>query len=669
MKKFLDKYKIQLKILLEIGISLLVFIFIFYNLLPFILNYPDGTVGTAFQHELENTDYTVQVVSIGLALFLVYGVIIFIKLNFLSNIDRQLKEINTWSRENLMAFRNKLFMVPYSAYLLNIIVPNIIIVAIHTATTGIIGLKLLKMLILLFSFITIIACFGLLLMKHELTKLLTKLPIHNSMDYKKIKIKSRITYHIIPLFMVGIIFTALLGYSRLIIEKGNVTFKLYKDRISNELEVENSNLNLTDLFKVANNIELLEGKDEVFIYAPNGKYYNKNEDEITHSDFFTKYLHELSPLNEGRVYEYYGEDSQAATATVKIDGQDYVLGVYYTISDSSIVIYFIITLAILLTLNILVLQFFANTISSDLKKISTGLSDIIEGTENTLNKRLPLTSNDEIGKLIIEFNKVQDLTKQNIEQIKSSQQTLIEKDRLASLGQLIGGIAHNLKTPIMSIAGASEGIKDLIKEYDTSIEDPEVNFNDHHEIAKEMDEWIEKIKTHTSYMSDIITTVKGQAVALSDEEVYAFSMDELIKRVDILMKHELKNALIDMHVNMDVPSNLSISGNINSLIQVINNMISNSIQAYNGKTNEIIDFNIYTENKNMLIISIKDYACGMPKDVQNKLLREMITTKGKNGTGLGLFMSNSNIKAHFSGSISFKSEEGKGTEFFIKLPL
>ena len=59
----------------------------------------------------------------------------------------------------------------------------------------------------------------------------------------------------------------------------------------------------------------------------------------------------------------------------------------------------------------------------------------------------------------------------------------------------------------------------------------------------------------------------------------------------------------------------------------------------------------------------------MTKKVQDKLFKEMVTTKGKNGTGLGLFMSYSNIRAHFSGNITFESEEGKGTKFNIIIPM
>ena len=66
---------------------------------------------------------------------------------------------------------------------------------------------------------------------------------------------------------------------------------------------------------------------------------------------------------------------------------------------------------------------------------------------------------------------------------------------MAGLGQLIGGIAHNLKTPIMSIAGATQGLENLIHEYDGSIDDPLVNSQDHHEIAKDMQSWIPKNKS------------------------------------------------------------------------------------------------------------------------------------------------------------------------------
>lgn len=277
-----------------------------------------------------------------------------------------------------------------------------------------------------------------------------------------------------------------------------------------------------------------------------------------------------------------------------------------------------------------------------------------------------LSEGESLGTLIL----FKDITQhiEDMQKIKDAQETLMESERLSSLGQLIGGIAHNLKTPIMSISGAAEGLTDLVKEYDSSIDDPEVNSQDHHDIAKDMFSWIEKIKEYTEYMSDIITAVKGQAVTLSETENVSFDLDELVKRVNILMKHELKSAVVYLNIHMNVDSKTTINGDVNSLVQVINNMISNAIQAYNGKEGENIDLILEKQNNN-LIISVKDYGSGLPEKVKNKLFKEMITTKGKNGTGLGLYMSYSTIKAHFNGDITFESEANKGTTFNITLPL
>ena len=280
----------------------------------------------------------------------------------------------------------------------------------------------------------------------------------------------------------------------------------------------------------------------------------------------------------------------------------------------------------------------------------------------------PINSdNNSLGTLFL----LKDITqhKEDMETIKNNQDILMERERLAGLGQLIGGIAHNLKTPIMSIAGATQGLENLIKEYDESIDDPLVNSQDHHDIARDMEEWIPKIRAHLEYMSDIITTVKGQAVAsLSTDDIEEFTVAELIKRVNILMKHELKNAYIYLNVLMKIDENQIIHGNVNVLVQVINNMISNAIQAYDGKHDQNIQLEISKDSGNV-IFSVTDFAGGLPKEVQDRLFKEMVTTKGKNGTGLGLYMSYSNIKAHFGGDITYQTEDGKGTTFNILIPI
>lgn len=277
-----------------------------------------------------------------------------------------------------------------------------------------------------------------------------------------------------------------------------------------------------------------------------------------------------------------------------------------------------------------------------------------------------MDKNNFLGILIL----FKDITqhKQDIQTIQNNQDMLMEKERLASLGQLIGGISHNLKTPIMSISGAAEGLTDLINEYDASIGDPEVTNDDHHAIANDMREWITKIHSYTAYMSDIITAVKGQAVNLSENENNEFTVDELFKRVNILMKHEISNASLTLTLDVQVPSTTTLVGYINSLVQVINNLITNAIQSYNGRKGEEIKV-LAQKLDNNLIISVIDHGCGMTKEVQDKLFNTMITTKGKNGTGLGMFMSYSTIKGHFNGDITFETEVNKGTTFNVILPL
>ncbi|MFZ5987391.1 MAG: sensor histidine kinase [Bacillota bacterium] len=242
----------------------------------------------------------------------------------------------------------------------------------------------------------------------------------------------------------------------------------------------------------------------------------------------------------------------------------------------------------------------------------------------------------------------------------------MERERLASLGQLIGGIAHNFKTPIMSISGGLEALTDLIDEYDNSIGDSEVTKEDHHEIAAEMKDWIQKIKPYCTYMSDVISAVKDQAVNLNESANVSFTVSELLRRVEVLMSHELKKYRCQMNIDLKVDGNTPIKGEINNLVQVMNNLISNSIESYNGEEGRI---DVFLQKKgNNLEIVVRDYGAGIPENVKRKLLKEMITTKGKNGTGLGLYMSYSTIKGKFGGTMEVESEEGEGTSIHISIP-
>ena len=277
----------------------------------------------------------------------------------------------------------------------------------------------------------------------------------------------------------------------------------------------------------------------------------------------------------------------------------------------------------------------------------------------------PIHSNNSFfGTIVL----LKDITqsKRDLITIRENQTIIMEQERLASLGQLIGGIAHNLKTPIMSIAGGIDELMDLVKEYDESIGDGTITDDDNHEIATEMMNWLEKIRPYCTYMSDIITAVKGQAVTFNVSSVSTFTLDELIKRIDILMKHELIRGHCEMINSISAEPLTELKGDVNSLVQVFDNIIANSIHAYEG-ANGIIEFTVSDKSGSLEFI-IRDYAKGMNEETKGKLFKEMHTTKGKDGTGLGLYMSYSTIKGRFGGNMWFESELGKGTTIYISIP-
>ena len=667
MKKFLKDYTIQIKLLTAYAIGVIILGTLYYILVPFILNYPSNTYGNQFQFELEHTNYLTQVILIGLTTYILFIITTLIKTNFLIKNKDLFKNPHNYSIAEINAVKSKLLSVPYSLFITNICISSIVLTIVHALSIGQLGITTLKLFILVVSLTITYLTAIFIYTNNTLKDLLIKLPYDSTLGIKRSSLTKRIVFNILPLFLASIIFMALLGYTRLSKENGDSLFETYNNKLSYFVKY-NTFQSIDDLLKQSNEISFLNSNDFFFIRNENGTFYNSQKEEIQFSDFFKKYLNELSVYNNGRVYEYYGIDKQASTVECVVNQEKLTIGVYYHIITNDALIFFAISFLFLILINIIVLILFAKSIISDITTLSNRFLQIAQNADNPVVEHLSLPSNDEIADLTIAFNRIQNMTSKHIDQIKNNQSQLVEQERLASLGQMIGGIAHNLKTPIMSISGAAEGLKDLTDELDNSIGNPIVTNDDYHEIASDMQKWISKIKNYSEYMSDVITAVKGQAVNFTNDEEISFTISELLKRVDILMKHELKNAIIYLNISVKTDENTVIKGDVNSLVQIINNMLSNAIQAYNGKPEQTIELTVTKDDSNC-IISIEDHASGLSDKIKNKLFKEMVTTKGKNGTGLGLYMSYSTIKAHFNGDITFESEPGKGTTFHIILPI
>lgn len=531
------------------------------------------------------------------------------------------------------------------------------------------ALSIIRFTLIILSIASLLAILLLIVTQKYLTQVLlttynvcTKYEKHTGF---RITNSKNIIIQITPIFLVILIVLSLIGYSKAVTQEGFASANYYRAYIDTK-NIQPSDVTTDNLKEILDTIPLKNNWDYYFIITPDDKeiYTSKKDGEI--SSFVLAYRDFFSEKTDGIWYEKFGVDEQlCSTKLTDINGDTWYIGYKYQTVDTNLLVYYSIIILFVTLVFSYIVYYLTKNLSKDLITISTSLKDIL--TTGT-GKQLPITSNNEYGDLSYYYNKIQELNSKNIEEIKNNQEILMEKERLATLGQMVGGIAHNLKTPIMSISGASEGLKDLITEYYKSIGDSDVTISDHHDIAKDMRDWVDKIDGYTSYMSDIITAVKGQAVTLSNQEVVSFTISELIKRVQILMKHELKHSLIDMDIHMNVDENMTLNGDVNSLVQVLNNLISNAIQAYEGTENQKIDLDLNMDGNN-LVISVTDYGKGIPEDVQKKLFKEMVTTKGKNGTGLGLFMSYSNIRAHFNGNMRFESEVGKGTTFEIILPV
>ncbi len=250
------------------------------------------------------------------------------------------------------------------------------------------------------------------------------------------------------------------------------------------------------------------------------------------------------------------------------------------------------------------------------------------------------------------------------------EKSLREGERLAALGQLMGGISHNMLTPIMSISGTLDAVKDLVEEYRESIGNDGVTLEDHTEIAGEMIAKICNIKNLVSYMSKVLTSVKTQAMEFNSNEYYEFSLGELVSSLEFAKNSTYLNRSDDyiVNINVDAEYDIMIPGNITNLITIMRNLVKNAMESYDQSSSKKIADIVIKKVGNRIIICISDHGKGIPVSIRNKIFKNMITTKGKNGTGLSLMFSYSTITGKFGGEMWFESKESLGTSFYISLP-
>lgn len=278
----------------------------------------------------------------------------------------------------------------------------------------------------------------------------------------------------------------------------------------------------------------------------------------------------------------------------------------------------------------------------------------------------PLKNYDKIGGFAIVFKDVTKL-RESIRQLQDSRDRMMEQERLAFLGQMIGGLAHNLKTPIMGISGCISAEEVLLQECRASLDDPDVTKEDYLEIYAEAEDWQKKMKESLAYMSDIITAIKGQTTTAMNDGNSSFTIDEVIKRCMLLMRHELMVNQCQLIPEYDQEHSISIKGDLNNLVQVLNNLISNAIYAQQKKEGGPVTIRIDCDKDN-LNIAVIDRGIGVSDQVKEKLFKVMVTNKGNQGTGLGLYFSNAIIRGNFGGEMWMKDNPEGGAIFGVSIP-
>ncbi|GEM_PF-1179438 len=272
---------------------------------------------------------------------------------------------------------------------------------------------------------------------------------------------------------------------------------------------------------------------------------------------------------------------------------------------------------------------------------------------------------------------------QTLDYLKNTQSQLVQSEKMASLGQLTAGIAHEINNPINFVYNGIDTLKMSFDELLVILEkynelDDSKNIDQVMSEIKELkDEYVfdELLVDIKELVSDIkkgavrtIEIVKGLRVfsRLDEEEMKTANVNESIDATLILLKNKTKNRIeVKKYYDQTIDEINCFPGQLN---QVFMNILNNAIQAI-PEENKDAKIEIYTENQEEhVMIRIKDNGKGMSEQVKKRIFEPFFTTKAVGiGTGLGMSISYGIIEKH-GGNIYVNSEENKGTEFSIQIP-
>lgn len=280
--------------------------------------------------------------------------------------------------------------------------------------------------------------------------------------------------------------------------------------------------------------------------------------------------------------------------------------------------------------------------------IGRPVSRLVEATKRVadgdLNYQISKHSRDELGNLAQAFNEM-------TAKLSDAQRQIYQQDKLASLGRLAAGVAHEINNPLTGILAYSSLLLKRLPKDDPS-------FNDLNVIMQET----VRCRSIVKNMLDF-----ARPAPPSKERI---QVNEVIERTLTIAKQECKRARVVVETNLaaDLPPVLADPGQIE---QVLLNLVVNALDAMpdaggNLSISTVLDQHS-AESRGQVVISISDSGHGIAKEQLDKIFEPFYSTKGAQGTGLGLSVAWGIINNH-GGTISVTSDQGRGTTFFIRLP-
>ncbi len=237
-------------------------------------------------------------------------------------------------------------------------------------------------------------------------------------------------------------------------------------------------------------------------------------------------------------------------------------------------------------------------------------------------------------------------------ELRDKQEQLVQAAKLATLGELTTGIAHELNNPLNNIGLFVGNAMDLI----------EMNLADRDTILRELNLAMQQVRKATEIITHLRTF--GRAAPASREIV---AINQVVERSLSLMHEQLRLRQIAVELSLD-PSEPLVNANAIQLEQVFINLLTNARDALAQADPKIISVATAVEDETV-ILTFRDTGCGIPEELEQRIFDPFFTTKevGK-GTGLGLSITYGIIQEH-QGTIGVTSSPGYGATFRVTLPL